>query len=51
MPIDSWEKLVALPNADYRYLVELLPGKDLECGSDWTSVGSNTYRHDLIEKK
>jgi hypothetical protein len=48
--IDTWEKLIQLPNVEYRFLVEPVPGKYLECGTDWTSEGSNTYSHALVEE-
>jgi hypothetical protein len=49
--VDTWDKLIQLPNVDYRFLVILVPGEYLECGSDWTSGGGNTHAHDLIEEK
>jgi len=49
MAIDTWEKLIHLPNSEYKFLVHINPGKHLECGSDWTSEGSNTYSTDISE--
>lgn len=48
--IDTWDKLIQLPNVEYRFLVEPFPGVFLECGTDWTSEGSNTYSHALVEE-
>jgi len=50
MPIFTWEQLIELPNADYRYLVEINLKQHYETGSDWTSVGSDTYSHDCPEE-
>jgi len=47
--IDTWDKLIALPNSEYKFLVHINPGMHLICGSDWTSVGSNTYSYDTSE--
>lgn len=48
--VDTWDKLIQLPNVEYRFLVEPLPGLHLECGSDWTSEGSDVYSQPLTEE-
>jgi hypothetical protein len=51
MAIDTWAKLIELPNADFQPLVEINPGLHFECGSDWTSEGSSTYSHACAEEE
>jgi len=48
--IDTWAKLVALPNPDLIALVEFNLGLEMPCGTDWTSEGSNTYSHACTEE-
>jgi hypothetical protein len=49
MPINTWEKLIALPNAEYKFLVHINPSKYLICGTNWTSEGSDTYSISITE--
>jgi len=49
MSIDTWEKLIQLPNANFQALVEVNPALHFETGSDWTSEGSSTYSHACAE--
>ena len=49
MAIDTWEKLINLPNPDFRVLIEANPRAEYVCGSNWTSEGSNTYSHACVE--
>lgn len=49
MSIDTWDKLVALPNPKFRALVEVNPSQEYTPGSDWSSEGSNTYSHTCSE--
>lgn len=51
MSIDTWDKLIALPNAQYRYLIEMNPALFYACGSAWVSEGSNTYSHACTEEE
>jgi hypothetical protein len=47
--VDTWAKLVKLPNPDIKILCEVKPTAYYECGSDWASEGSSTYSHACIE--
>jgi hypothetical protein len=49
MPIDTWAKLINLPNAEYKAVIKAYPAAEYECGSDWTSEGSSTYSHACVE--
>lgn len=51
MPIDTWDKLIGLPNPNYVAVVVGYPAAHYECGSGWTSEGSSTYSHACDEEK